>query len=103
MVDSRRRWSPPRTWGDDARAGVRQTVGGLLVQVDPAWSQLIAAGWQPSDVRMTEVDVSGVLTSTLAGGAATQHPFGLQLIVGSARWHDGYGTIAVAGWQERDQ
>jgi hypothetical protein len=93
----------PGTWGIDARAGVRQTVSGLLVQVDPAWSQLIAAGWQPSDVRMTEVDVSGVLTSTQAGRAATQHPFALQLIVGSARWHDGYGTIAVAGWQEREQ
>ena len=59
-------------WGDEARAGVRQTVSGLLVEVDPAWSQLIAAGWQPADVRMTEVDVSGVLTR--APGRAGGHP-----------------------------
>jgi hypothetical protein len=91
----------PDAWGADARDGVRQKVSGLMVQVDPAWSQMIAAGWQPADVRMTELDVSGDLTETRAGGAATVHPFGLQLIVGSARWHDGYGTVAVAGWQER--
>jgi hypothetical protein len=90
-------------WGNQARAGLRQTVSGLLIQVDPAWSQLIASGWQPADVRMTEVDVSGVLSEIQAGRAVSGHPFGLQLIVGSARWHDGYGTVAMAGWQVRDQ
>ncbi len=88
-----------KVWADQARAGLRQTVSSLLVDVDPAWSQLIAAGWQPADARMTEVDVSGVVTDLQAGRAAIRHSFGLQLIVGSARWHEGYGTVAVAGWQ----
>jgi hypothetical protein len=90
---------PATVWADQASAGLRQTVSGLLVDVDPAWSQLIAAGWQPADLRMTEVDVSGVITDQQAGRAAVRHSFGLQLIVGSARWHDGYGTVAVAGWR----
>jgi hypothetical protein len=90
-------------WNDQARAGLRQTVSGLLVDVDPAWSQLIAAGWQPADVRMTEVDVSGVITDLQARRAAIRHSFGLQLIVGSARWHEGYGTVAVAGWRVGDR
>ncbi len=89
--------SPP-VWAADARAGVRQSVSGLVVQTDPAWAQMTAAGWQSADVRMAELDVSGLLTQVRAGRAASAR-FGLQLIVGSARWHDGYGTVAVAGWQ----
>jgi hypothetical protein len=90
-------------WSEQARAGLRQTVSGLMVQVDPAWSQMIAAGWQPVDVRMTELDVTGVITDLQAGRAAIRRGFGLQLIVGSARWHAGYGTVAVAGWQVHDR
>jgi hypothetical protein len=87
-------------WAASARAGVRQTVSNLMVQADPAWAQMIAAGWQPSDVRMTEEDVSG-LVEVHQGGRVASHRFRMQLIVGSARWHDGYGTVAVSGWQEQ--
>jgi hypothetical protein len=87
-------------WMAAARAGVRQRVGDVLVQVDPGWAQMSAAGWQPADVRMTEVDVSGLLT-VYEGRAATAHRFAVQIIVGSARWHDGYGSVAVSGWQEQ--
>jgi hypothetical protein len=90
----------PAVWAADARAGVRQRVSGLMVQSDPAWAQMTAAGWQPADVRMTELDVSGVLTQ-LDAGRAVGYRFGLQVIVGSARWHGAYGTVAVAGWQEQ--
>jgi hypothetical protein len=75
-------------------------VSDLIVQIDPGWAQMTAAGWQPTDLRMTEEDVSGLLTLR-AAGTVTSHHFALQVIVGSARWHDGYGTVAVAGWQER--
>jgi hypothetical protein len=86
-------------WSAKARAGVRQRVSDVVVQADPDWAQMIAAGWQPADVRMTEVDVSGVLTVHQGSGSASQR-FALQLIVGSARWHNGYGTVAMADWQQ---
>jgi hypothetical protein len=87
-------------WAAAARVGVRQTVSDVMVQADAGWAQMTAAGWQPTDVRMTEEDVSGVLTLH-QGGRVTPHRFELQVIVGSARWHDGYGTVAVSGWQEQ--
>jgi hypothetical protein len=87
-------------WAADARAGTTQSVRGLMVQADPGWAQATAAGWQPSDVRMSEEDVSGVL-ELRRNGYVSSHRFAVQLLVGSARWHDGYGTVAVAGWQEQ--
>jgi hypothetical protein len=86
------------------QAGARQSAGDLLVQTDPAWAQMVAAGWQPTDARTTELDVSGVLTIRSAtSSSVVTHHFGLQVIVGSARWHDGYGTVATAGWEETSQ
>jgi hypothetical protein len=87
-------------WQADARGEMSQSVSGLLVQADPSWAQMVAAGWQPSDVRMTEEDVSGTLSVHRHGDLIGTHHFQLQLIVGSSRWHDGYGTVAVAGWTE---
>ena len=90
---------PDAGWAADAAAGASQSVSGLMVQADPAWAQMVAAGWQPPDVRMSELDVSGVLTVHGRTTTSTQN-FSLQLIVGSSRWHDGYGSVAVAGWKE---
>jgi hypothetical protein len=88
-------------WQSLAQAGARQSVSDLLIQTDPAWAQMTAAGWQPTDARTTELDISGLLTvSKATTTAATTHHFGLQVIVASARWHDGYGTVATAGWEE---
>jgi hypothetical protein len=86
-------------WAADARAGEIQVVRGLLVQPDPSWAEMVAAGWQPADARMTEEDVSGVLT-TRHGTAVTVRHFRLQLMVGSGRWRDGYGSVTVGGWAE---
>jgi hypothetical protein len=86
-------------WQALARARASQSVGGLLVQTDPTWAQVVATGWQPADARMTELDVSGVVTIRQAASIRS-HRFSLQMIVGSARWHDGYGTVAVSGWEE---
>jgi hypothetical protein len=89
-------------WAGLARDRVRASVSDLLVQPDPSWSQMVAAGWQPADPRMTQLDVSGALTVSGGPEPGLRH-FALTLLVGSARWHDGYGTIAVANWQETAQ
>ena len=86
-------------WAAYAGEATTQSTSGLLVQTDPGWSQMVAAGWQPPDPRMTELDLSGVL-SVRSGAATSSQNFSLQLIVGSSRWHDGYGTVAVGGWKE---
>jgi hypothetical protein len=88
----------PSQWQEDAKAGVGQTVSAMLVQPDPGWQQLVASGWQPTDARMDILDVSGALTVTSGSHNRVEH-FRLSVSVGSARWHAGYGTIAVDGWQ----
>jgi hypothetical protein len=90
----------PVQWEADAHAGVRQWVSDLLVQPDPAWTVLTASGWQPADARMAGEDVSGLLTAH-RGRAVTFHHFAVEVFVGSARWHDGYGTESITGWQEQ--
>lgn len=85
-------------WRDNADAGVRQWVSNLVTRPDAEWDQMVAAGWQPSDPRMTTVDVHGMLT-VQRDGEITSKPFSLQLLLGSARWRDGYGTVAVSDWQ----
>jgi hypothetical protein len=90
----------PVPWQADAHAGVRQSVSDLLIQPDPTWTALTASGWQPADARMAGEDVSGLLT-VRRGRAVTIHHFTLEVFVGSARWHDGYGTESVTGWQEQ--
>ena len=87
-------------WQADAHAGVRQSVSDLLVQPDPAWTALTASGWQPADARMAGEDVSGLLTVD-RGRIITVHHFTVEVFVGSARWHDGYGTESITGWQEQ--
>ena len=85
-------------WEANAQAGARQRVSDLLVQVDPRWAELVATGWHPPDARMTTVDVSGLLTVEQGGIVTTRH-FAMALLLGSARWHDGYGTVSVFDWR----
>jgi hypothetical protein len=85
-------------WETDAKAGVHQTVSGLLMQPDPGWQQLVASGWQPTDARMDILDVSGLLTVTSGSHNRVEH-FTLSLSIGSARWHPGYGTISIDEWR----
>jgi hypothetical protein len=87
------------TWSADAEAGVRWSVSDLLVQPDPQWSQILAAGWQPTDQRFDVEDVSGLLNATGAGTHAT-HQFSMRVYVGSAQWQQGYGTVLVDDWSE---
>lgn len=86
-------------WQADAAGAVRWTVSNLLVGPDPQWQSMIDAGWQPTDLRGDVEDVSGVLAVT-EGSTTTSHPFSAALQVGSARWHNGYGSVLLAGWKE---
>lgn len=86
-------------WTADAASGVRWAVSQLEVQLDPQWQSMVDAGWQPRDLRAVVEDVSGVLTITQAK-TVTSKRFSLVVQVGSAAWHDGYGTVLVSNWEE---
>jgi hypothetical protein len=85
-------------WSAYAAEGVRWSVSGLEVQLDPQWQQMIDAGWQPPDIRSAVEDVSGLLT-VQHGRVVTKTPFSLVLQVGSAHWNEGYGTVLVSNWK----
>lgn len=84
----------PARWAAYAAAGERWRVSDLHVQVDPQWQAMVAAGWQPVDLYASVQDVSGVLARR-SGGRTTRSTFSLELQLGSARWHAGYGTVLV--------
>ena len=87
------------TWQANAQSRVRWSVSDLLVQADPQCSQLVASGWQSIDQRFAVEDVSGVLTVT-QGQSNTNKHFSMAVYVGSAHWHQGYGTVLVNDWKE---
>lgn len=86
-------------WSADASAGLRWSVGGLQVQLEPQWQSMIDAGWQPPDIRAAVEDVSGVLTIT-KGKTPSSKRFSMVVQVGSAQWRDAYGTVLVSDWSE---
>ena len=88
-----------RRWAALGREGATQQASDLEVQVDPGWAQLVSSGWQPVDPRMVVLDVSGLLTENTAS-ALEAHRFSCSVALGSARWHAGYGAVAVGDWQE---
>jgi hypothetical protein len=68
------------------------------MSVAAAWSQALAAGWQPPDLRMTFLDVTGNLTITQTGQPPVVKPFSLQLGLGTAEYHNGYGAMSLDNW-----
>ena len=84
-------------WAAEAKAGSRQGVSDLLAQADPSWQQLIDSGWQPPDVRIDVIDVSGLLTVTRRTKSTVEH-FSVAVATGSARWHPGYGSVELQNW-----
>ncbi len=88
-----------RRWAALGREGATQRASDLEVQVDPGWAQLLSSGWQPVDPRMVVLDVSGLLGENTAS-ALEAHRFRCSMALGSARWHAGYGAVAVGDWQE---
>jgi hypothetical protein len=81
-------------WQADAAARVRWSISDLQVQLDSQWQSMIAAGWQPVDMYASVEDVSGVLRIT-HGSSTTSKSISLEVQLGSARWHPGYGTVLV--------
>ncbi len=87
-------------WQSYAAEGVVWSASQLLVEVDPQWSQIIANGWEPTDTRLADYDVSGVLTVIRSGRPPVTHRFSMQVYVGSAHWRQGYGSVSVSNWSE---
>jgi hypothetical protein len=86
-------------WAMDAEAGVTQSVDNVEAEVDPDWAQIIAEGWQPRDARMTIETVTGTVTVTTNGQAATPKSFSVTLTLGSAaNVPGGYGAVAAGDW-----
>ena len=110
-------------WAADAAAGITQTVTGLEGNIDPTWSDVIAAGYVPTDPLLSLLDLSGTLTvdrprwvsltltPTIANDKkakkitvahtveqrSTEH-FTIEMGVGSALHHPGYGAVNVESW-----
>lgn len=92
------------TWLAAARTDERWTVSDLVVQPDAQFSQIVASGWQPIDQRFAVEDVTGNLTVSRRadpqGVSSTTKEFSMAVYVGSAHWHEGYGTVLVGNWKE---
>ena len=87
-----------RAWTANAASGVTWSASSVTVSVAPAWSEALATGWQPPDLRMDFLDVTGNLTITQAGQPPALRPFSLQLGLGSAEYHHGYGAMSLNNW-----
>jgi hypothetical protein len=87
----------PEMWTQAAAAGQVQTVTNIESAVNPDWLALTSSGWQPADPNMTVLTVTANLVSSGPGGGRPQS-FSLQLTLGSAGSHPGYGAVAVDDW-----
>jgi len=86
-------------WAAEDQSGVTQSVTGVQAEIDPAWTQIITAGWQPRDALMTVETVTGMMTMATQGVAAPPVPFSLSVTLGSAAFVPaGYGAVAVGNW-----
>jgi hypothetical protein len=90
----------PAEWSANAAEGIGWSASGVSETVAPQWSSALATGWVPSDPRMLELDVTGTLTITHNGHRPVSEPFSLQLGLGTAEYHSGYGALSVNNWTE---
>jgi len=88
----------PAVWSANAASGVTWSPSNVTMTPAPIWSQVLATGWQPPDLRMDFLDVTGNLTVAQPGRPATIEPFSLQLGLGTAEYHNGYGAMSVNNW-----
>ena len=90
---------PPVTkWSQLAKARTSWNVSGLVISVNPTWTQALSAGWQPRDPLMGIYDVSGLLTVTSPDHAAVVTSMSFALTLGGAALHPGYGAVALDDW-----
>ena len=85
-------------WSTFAASGIRWSVSGLVVSVNPTWTQALSAGWEPVDPLMGIYDVSGALTISSPGHAAVVKSVSFALTLGGALLHPGYGAVALDNW-----
>jgi hypothetical protein len=90
---------PPATkWTQLAKLRASWNVSGLVVSVNPTWTQALSAGWQPVDPLMGIYDVSGLLTITSPGHPPVVESISFALTLGGASLHSGYGAVALDYW-----
>jgi len=85
-------------WASYAAARTVWRASGLVISVNPAWTQLLSLGWESVDPLMVLYDISGTLTVTTPGRAPVVDSISLALTLGGASFHPGYGAVAVDYW-----
>jgi hypothetical protein len=85
-------------WSAFAKSRTLWRVSGLVVSVNPTWTQALGAGWVSIDPLMVIYDVSGILTARTPGHSPSVESISFGLTLGGASLHPGYGAVAVDGW-----
>ena len=85
-------------WSTFAAARISWRVSGLVVSVNPTWTQALSAGWEPVDPLMGIYDVSGALSVSSPGHDAVVKSISFALTLGGALLHPGYGAVALDNW-----
>jgi hypothetical protein len=85
-------------WTELAKSRTSWTVSGLVVSVNPTWTQALSTGWEPFDPLMGIYDVSGVLNVVSPGHVAVVKSISFALTIGGASLHPGYGAVALDDW-----
>lgn len=88
----------PAVWSANAASGVTWTTSKLTMAPAPIWTQVLATDWEPPDPRMSDLDVTGNLTITQPHHPPVTKSFSLQLGLGTAEYHHGYGAMSVNNW-----
>jgi hypothetical protein len=85
-------------WRLLSSSGTIWRVSGLVVSVNPTWTQTMSAGWQSVDPLMVIDDVSGILTVSTPGHPPVIESISFALTLGGASLHPGYGAVALDYW-----
>jgi hypothetical protein len=88
---------PQARWAQLARQGVRVHVTHVFINPDETWVRDVAAGLTSRDPLTDDRAVNGTMTVTRHGRTVVER-FALQLSVGSALHHPGYGASEIDAW-----
>lgn len=85
------------TWSRLAAEGAHQHVYGLFAHPDSQFEKAQSDGLTSRDPLFGAEDVTGAIVMT-AGGKSRTHHFSVEVFLGSALYHPGYGSWGVAQW-----
>lgn len=88
----------PTEWAKLATSHTTWRLSGLVISVNPIWTEMLESGWKPVDPLMVIYDVSGTLTVTTPGSPVEIESVSFALTLGGASWHLGYGAVALDYW-----